>query len=228
MLKIFRNRKAIADHLKEVINSPSNAYTKSTFTNARKLRDFLVNKNVISLICQNLDIQSIFKEASLVFQQRHGCVIGTVPNRLYVMIICLLVQIKVVALHLISGHSKRRLEIEAKLKSFINGEGDCMKELLKKSYCYSTKEEAEMHLHSSGRRTCDTLDNYERLHVVYENDYIIENDVTFVVTQNNQKSNKKFERLSEIRKDYITKILENLNSFFPTDMLKDFDVLDHR
>ena len=101
MLKIFRNRKAIADHLKEVINSPSNAYTKSTFTNARKLRDFLVNKNVISLICQNLDIQTIFKEASLVFQQRHGCVIGTVPNRLYVVIICLLVQIRIVALHLI-------------------------------------------------------------------------------------------------------------------------------
>ena len=103
-----------------------------------------------------------------------------------------------------------------------------MKELLTKSYCYSSKAEAETHLHSSGRMTCDSLDNYERLHVVYENDYIIENDVTFVVTQNNRKSNRKFERLSDIKKDYIEKILENLNSYFPTDMLSDFDVLDHR
>ena len=128
----------------------------------------------------------------------------------------------------ILGHSKQRFGIEAKLKSFINGEGDCMKELLTKSYCYSSKEEAERHLQSTGSRTCDSLDNYERLHVVYEQDYIIENDVTFVVTENNRKTNKKFERLSDIRKDYIEKILENLNSFFPTDMLSDFDVLDHR
>ena len=78
MLKIFKNRKPLADHLKQIINSPSNAYTKNTFINAKKLRDFLVNKNVISLICQNLDIQAIFKEASLIFQQRHGCVIGIV------------------------------------------------------------------------------------------------------------------------------------------------------
>ena len=76
MLKIFKNRKALADHLKEVLDSPAKAYTKSTFTNAKKLRDFLINKNVISLICQNLDIQTIFKEASLVFQQKHGCIIG--------------------------------------------------------------------------------------------------------------------------------------------------------
>ena len=126
------------------------------------------------------------------------------------------------------GHSKRRHDIEAKLNSFINGEGECMKELLKQSYCYATKEEAELHIRSSGRRTCDSLENYENMHVVYENDYIIENDVTFVVTQNNKKVHKKFEPLSAIKKDYIGLIIQNLNAFFPTDMLKDFDVLDHR
>ena len=56
---------------KIILNNPSDFGTAQV--SARKLRKFLLNKNVVAMIAFNLDIQELFKLASLEFQKKVTC-----------------------------------------------------------------------------------------------------------------------------------------------------------
>ena len=138
--------------------------------------------------------------------------------------------------------------MENALRAFnANDAGDHLQHLLKNSYCYPTKEEAEQSVKSKNGPKCNTLERYEAMHVVYEEDYLEENDLEIVIKpkpapkkpkkgeQQQQEQQelqqvikKKFERLSAIKPAYLEKILSNLEKYFPTQLLEEFDIFNHQ
>ena len=59
---------------------------------------------------------------------------------------------------------------------------------------------------------CRTLENYESKNVVFEGQLLEENDLTYTIIVKKKKVTKKFDKLSEIKSDYVTKIQTNLGN----------------
>ena len=92
--------------------------------------------------------------------------------------------------------------------------GETLQDLVKNSYCFTTKGQVTamlQELQRSGNiqnaKRCTSLEDFEKKHVVYGGQYLEVNDADYEVTQNNQKVNKKFGKLSDIKNGYIDNII---------------------
>ena len=167
------------------MDTSNSKWSAATTESAMKLKTFLRNKNVVALIAFNLDIQKIFLQASKEFQKRHGTIIGQLERRIF---------------------------MQDELDDYKTQDGgETLQDLVKNSYCFTTKGQATAHLRGTSTiqnpKICTSLEDFEKKHVVYGGQYLEVNDADYEVTQNNQKVNKKFGKLSDIKNGYIDNII---------------------
>ena len=147
IMKVFKNWANLVGHLDEIISSPKR-FSKATINGATKLKHWLTNKNFLSLLPMNIDIQTLLKFMSLKYQRKFDSVIG---------------------------HGDDRAKLEANLENMKIQDGPNLKSLLSNCHCVQSKIQAEEIIatpiedQSYDLDGCKSLEDYEKSFVVYKN-----------------------------------------------------------
>ena len=155
MLKIISHWKALVEHLAFIIASTAKEFSKKTIGEAKKLHNFLLDKNALAIINFNLDIQFLFSKDSKEFQKRHASVVGS---------------------------DTRRQNLETELKKLKNHDGYYFKKFLKETYCTDSGQAANALIAqivdfpntNLPAQPCQSLTEFESKVVVYKNHIIKE------------------------------------------------------
>ena len=153
MLKIINHWKALVEHVASIIASAVRTFSKKTIEDAKKIQNFLLDKNAMAIVNFNLDIQFLFSKDSKEFQKRHASVIGS---------------------------NGRRLNLETGLKNLKVEDGEYFKNFLKDTYCTDSIQAANALITqivdfpntNLPAQPCQSLTEYESKVVVYK-DHII-------------------------------------------------------
>ena len=252
ILKLAENWHKLVKFLNYLFEHASD-YSANTIRDARILLGWLTNKHFMALLQFNIDIQTLFKFKSKAYQMKYDCVIGHSESREYLQ--NQLTALKTrngerLETFLASCHCVETLEeaeeiIQTPLK----------KQLFNSTGCEDVHEYESSFvvyknviLHDNVEEVNDT-DGYITINQTEIFDHITtETDDSGMVddsgdtnkmdvdNDNKDDSAKKkgkrkelcFDTLSTIRIPYVEKILANLDRYFPSKMLKDFDIFDQR
>ena len=149
MLKIINHWKALVEHVASIIASTVTTFSKKTFEDARKIQNFLLDKNALAIVNFNLDIQFLFSKDSKEFQKRHASIVGS---------------------------DGRRQNLEKGLKNLKIEHGDYFKTFLKDTYCTDSIQAANALIAQITdfpnailpAQPCQSLTEYESKVVVYK------------------------------------------------------------
>ena len=149
MLKIINHWKALVEHVASIIASTVTTFSKKTLEDARKIQNFLLDKNALAIVNFNLDIQFLFSKDSKEFQKRHASIVGS---------------------------DGRRQNLEKGLKNLKIEHGDYFKKFLKDTYCTDSIQAANALIAQITdfpnailpAQPCQSLTEYESKVVVYK------------------------------------------------------------
>lgn len=217
---IYNNHHLITDHLQTIVSSPS-SHTKKAIKKAEKLLDFLLDKSVLVIYPFNIDIQTSFSIESKIMQKKDDSIISQARAKYY-----LLDEInKMLMIEETTGETQKFLTSEAMCFDdediadiFIFTE-KANAEITKKAAKATTpkeKEEILERLAPNPKPYCDSLEHY---------------DASPVIVWRLQKFKthlKNFKKLSSFKDDYIDKLNNFVDHYYPETEMQHFEALDQR